>query len=99
MRYLPCVSAIALTLLAACQKPAAKPPNDSSARPDFHNPADAGFAAQAPDSFRVRFSTTKGDFVMAVHRAWAPVGVDRFYNLGASGDYDGMRFLRVVPVF
>jgi len=99
MRYLPCGSAIALTLLAACQKPAAKPPSDSSARPDFHNPADPGFAAQAPDSFRVRFATTKGEFVIAVHRAWAPLGVDRFYNLVRSGYYDGLRFFRVLPGF
>src|SRR6267378_35687 len=99
MRYLPCGSAIALTLLAACQKSAAKPASDSSARPDFHNPADPGFAAQAPDSFRVRFATTKGDFVIAVHRAWAPLGVDRFYNLVRSGYYDGVRFFRVLPGF
>ena len=99
MRYLPCGSAIALTLLAACQKPSAKPASDSSARPDFHNPADPGFAAQAPDSFRVRFATTKGEFVIAVHRAWAPLGVDRFYNLVRSGYYDGLRFFRVLPGF
>ncbi len=101
MRYLPCVSAIALTVLSACQKPAAKspPPGDNSARPDFHNPADPAFATQAPDSFRVRFATTKGDFVIEVHRAWAPLGADRFYNLARSGFYDGVRFFRVLPGF
>ncbi|PYP41018.1 MAG: peptidylprolyl isomerase [Gemmatimonadetes bacterium] len=101
MRYLPCVSAIALTVLSACQKPAAKSPPaaDNSARPDFHNPADPGFAVQAPDSFRARFTTTKGDFVIEVHRAWAPLGADRFYNLVRSGFYDGVRFFRVLPGF
>src|SRR5436309_15796509 len=101
MRYLPCVSAIALTVLSACQKPAAKSPPaaDNSARPDFHNPADPGFAVQAPDSFRARFTTTKGDFVIEVHRAWAPLGADRFYNLVRSGYYDGVRFFRVLPGF
>lgn len=54
---------------------------------------------QAPDSFRARFATTKGDFVIAVHRAWAPRGADRFYNLVRSGYYDGVRFFRVLPGF
>jgi len=98
MRSLPSVSVMALTVLAgACQKPAAKPA--AAGVPDFHNPADPGFAQQAPDSFRVRFSTTKGDVVIAVHRAWAPHGADRFYNLVRSGFYDGVRFFRVIPGF
>src|SRR3989442_4864463 len=67
--------------------------------PDFHNPADPAFAQQAPDSFRARFSTTTGDFVIVVHRAWAPHGADRFYNLVRSGFYDGVRFFRVIPGF
>src|SRR5437868_9389403 len=89
---------IALTALAlgSCKKQAA--PGVAGA-PDFHNPADPGFAQQAPDSFRARFSTTKGDFVIAVHRAWAPRGADRFYNLVRSGYFDGVRFFRVIPGF
>src|SRR5213596_1497254 len=97
MRFLPFVSVMALTVLAgACKKPA---PKAAAGVPDFHNPADPGFAQQAPDSFRVRISTTKGDFVIAVHRAWAPRGADRFYNLVRSGFYDGVRFFRVIPGF
>ncbi len=98
MRSFPYATVIALTMLGlegACEKPAPKP----AGVPDFHNPADPGFAQQAPDSFRARFSTTKGDFVIAVHRAWAPHGVDRFYNLVRSGFYDGVRFFRVIPGF
>jgi len=88
---------MALTLLAgACKKPV---PKEAAGVPDFHNPADPGFAQQAPDSFRVRFRTTKGDVVIAVHRAWAPRGADRFYNLVRSGFYDGVRFFRVIPGF
>ena len=87
---------MALTAVAACEKPAPKP---AAGVPDFHNPADPAFAQQAPDSFRARFSTTKGDFVIAVHRAWAPLGADRFYNLVRSGYYDGVRFFRVLPGF
>src|SRR6266850_2610301 len=97
MRSLPYVSVMALTVLAgACEKPA---PKAAAGVPDFHNPADPGFAQQAPDSFRVRFSTTKGEFVVMVHRAWAPRGADRFYNLVRSGFYDGLRFFRVLPGF
>jgi len=86
-----------LTLfLTACgggQRPGA------AATPDFHNPASPGFAAQAPDSFRARFETSAGDFVIAVHRRWAPLGADRFYNLVRSGYFDGVRFFRVVSGF
>src|SRR6266481_2360468 len=98
MRCFPYVSMIALTVfaVAACKKPT---PKTAAGAPDFHNPADPGFAQQAPDSFRARFSTTQGDFVIAVHRAWAPQGVDRFYNLVRSGFYDGVRFFRVIPGF
>ena len=98
MRYFPYISVIALTVVAAgaCGKPAPKPP---AGAPDIHNPADPGFAQQAPDSFRARFSTTKGDFVIVVHRAWAPRGADRFYNLVRAGFYDGVRFFRVLPGF
>lgn len=53
----------------------------------------------APDSFRVRFETTEGDFVVRVHRAWAPHGADRFYNLVRHGFYDGNRFFRVLDGF
>src|SRR5437667_252157 len=98
MRSFPSATVIALTALAAvgaCDKPAPQPAGD----PDSHNPADPGFAQQAPDSFRARFSTTKGDFVIVVHRAWAPHGADRFYNLVRSGFYDGVRFFRVIPGF
>src|SRR6267378_2579762 len=98
MRSLPFLSVMALTVCAvtACKKSA---PKAAAGVPDFHNPADPGFAQQAPDSFRARFSTTQGDFVILVHRAWAPHGVDRFYNLVRSGFYDGLRFFRVIPGF
>ena len=53
----------------------------------------------APDVFQARFETTKGDFVIEVHRDWSPVGADRFYNLVANGYYDGVRFFRVMAGF
>lgn len=53
----------------------------------------------APESFQVRFETTKGDFVVAVARSQAPNGVDRLYNLVSNGFYDGVRFYRVMEGF
>jgi len=54
---------------------------------------------QAPEVFKVTFETTKGNFVVEVHREWAPLGVDRFYNLVKNGFYDNAKFFRVVPNF
>jgi peptidyl-prolyl cis-trans isomerase A (cyclophilin A) len=55
--------------------------------------------ATAPETFTVRFSTTKGDFDVRVTRAWAPRGADRFYNLVQHGFYDQASFFRVVSGF
>jgi len=55
--------------------------------------------AKAPQLYRVHFTTTKGTFVVTVHRAWAPRGATRFYNLVKAGFYDGASFFRVLPHF
>ena len=55
--------------------------------------------AKAPEVYEVKFETTKGDFVIQVTRAWAPLGADRFYNLVKNHFYDGASFFRVVPGF
>jgi len=54
---------------------------------------------QAPEVFDATFSTSKGDFVVRVNRAWAPIGADRFYNLVKSGYYNDASFFRVIPGF
>jgi peptidyl-prolyl cis-trans isomerase A (cyclophilin A) len=54
---------------------------------------------KAPDVYKVKFATTKGDFVVEVHRDWAPTGADRFYNLVKLGYYDGNKFFRAVEGF
>ena len=54
---------------------------------------------KAPDTYKVRFVTTKGDFTVEVTRAWAPLGADRFYNLVRHHFYDNASFFRVVPNF
>jgi hypothetical protein len=37
-------------------------------------------ASEAPAQFRVRFETSKGPFVVEVHRQWAPNGGIAFMN-------------------
>ncbi len=54
---------------------------------------------KAPETFQVRFTTTRGDFVVTVNRGWAPIGADRFYNLVKHHFYDNASFFRVVPSF
>jgi peptidyl-prolyl cis-trans isomerase A (cyclophilin A) len=68
-----------------------------AARPSLLSPA--SLHAKAPDVFKADFMTTKGDFVVEVHRDWSPHGADRFYNLVRAGFYDGVAFYRVHPGF
>jgi peptidyl-prolyl cis-trans isomerase A (cyclophilin A) len=70
-------------------------------------PAEAGdpllqpgrLAETAPPTFRARFETSAGSFTVEVHRDWAPLGADRFYNLARSGYYDDTRIYRVIEGF
>lgn len=59
----------------------------------------ASLRAKAPDSYRAKFTTTKGDFVVEVDRSWAPRGADRFYNLVANGFFTDASFFRIVSGF
>ena len=59
----------------------------------------AQLTEQAPATYRVRFDTSQGAFVIQVTREWAPLAADRFYNLVKHGFYDGTRFFRVRPGF
>lgn len=51
---------------------------------------------RAPEIFKVRLETSKGDLVIEAHRAWAPHGADRIYNLVRAGYYNEARFFRVI---
>jgi peptidyl-prolyl cis-trans isomerase A (cyclophilin A) len=59
------------------------------------SPAAAEMNRRAPDAFKVRLETSKGDILLEITRDWSPRGVDRFYNLVAAGFYDQARFFRV----
>jgi peptidyl-prolyl cis-trans isomerase A (cyclophilin A) len=106
--------AIVLPLAAAvgCQKsgsppggqqapappPAAAPP-PAPGSPPAALPTPPAQPEQGPAVWKARFVTTKGEFVIEVHRDWAPLGADRFYNLVKGGFYDRVKFFRAIPGF
>ena len=53
----------------------------------------------APSQYKARFETSKGNFIVQVHRDWAPLGADRFYELVDRKFYDDQRFFRVLKGF
>ena len=57
------------------------------------------FAATAPARFQVHLETSAGRVIIDVHRDWAPLGADRFYNLALGGFYDDARIYRVLEGF
>lgn len=92
---------ILLSASLLAQSPTAKqgkePPRGPSAKPSLMNPM--SLRAKAPEVYKAKFVTTKGEFVVEVHREWAPNGADRFYNLVKSGFYNDASFFRVIPKF
>ncbi len=96
LTILLCSSVFAQTPAAktGAAKAAARP---AAARPLPLNPA--LLKAKAPELFKAKFTTTKGDFVVEVHRDWAPLGADRFYNLVKSGFFTDVAIFRVLPGF
>jgi len=95
------VVVLALAPLAAAEETTAKTTKDrpeaAAASPALLDPALA--TERAPDAFRVKLETTKGDVVILVNRSWAPHGADRFYNLVKIGYYDDVAFYRVIRGF
>ena len=65
----------------------------------LRNPNDRFWRRRAPQQYRVRVETSRGAFVLEVHRDWAPLGADRFFNLVRAGFYDDSRFYRVTARF
>jgi peptidyl-prolyl cis-trans isomerase A (cyclophilin A) len=75
-----------LLILAGCSSKATKAPAPAKTGP-------------APAEFKVKFDTSKGAFIVEVHRDWAPHGADRIYELVENKFYDDARFFRVVRNF
>jgi peptidyl-prolyl cis-trans isomerase A (cyclophilin A) len=86
--------AVAVALTLTCTSLLAQ---EGVSKAKLRNPA--AMKETAPAEYKVAFDTTAGPFVVAVHRAWAPKGADRFYNLVKNGFYDGCAFFRVMPNF
>ena len=96
MRHVrPFVTALCAPVIAlACAKDS---PDSQGSAAASRGPSDS--VAQAPDSFRVAFETTRGNFVVDVNRKWSPHGVDRFHQLVTSGYFTDVAFMRVLPGF
>ena len=101
-------SLLSLFLLAACldadekattadKKEKATSTTTAAAHPGLKDPSKA--AEKAPDTFTAVFTTTKGDFEVAVTREWSPLGADRFYNLVKIGYFQDIAFFRAVDNF
>lgn len=99
---IPAVTAILGCGSASSSQAAADPPlpvaRDEPASPASEKESDTS-EGTAPMSYRVKFETSTGDFVIDVERDWSPHGADRFYELVKTGFYDGCRFFRVVDGF
>ena len=65
----------------------------------LYHPTVEMLSARAPDSFLVAVETSEGTFSVKMHRAWAPLAVDRVYQLMVNDFYAGARIYRVVDGF
>src|SRR5450755_3284735 len=72
-------------------------PKAAPAKPSLLAPS--SLKAKAPETYKVKFTTTKGDVILEITRAWAPMGADRFYNLVRGGFFTDVAFFRVIPGF
>ena len=52
-----------------------------------------------PEVWRVLFDSSKGSFVIEVHKDWAPKGAERFWKLVNMGFFNNTRIYRVRPDF
>jgi peptidyl-prolyl cis-trans isomerase A (cyclophilin A) len=105
-----CRMSLAIALLCgagapavAAQAPAggtvSKPLTVAQRRAILRNPAHPFWRTKAPDTVQFDVVTSRGPLVIELIRAWAPHGVDRFYNLARAGFYDDTRFYRVLVFF
>ena len=101
-------TALLLSIPALSQTPAA-PTKPKSTPTTAAKPAAANYDRallnpallkdKAPDTYQVKFDTTRGEFTITITRAWSPLGADRFYTLVKHHYFDNARFFRVLPGF
>ncbi len=94
---LTCLLGISLGIVAVSAQQEKKDEKKSVSAPDFTDPAK--LTEKSPESFKVKFETTKGNFTVEVTRSLSPNGADRFYNLARSGYFKDVAFFRVIPGF
>jgi peptidyl-prolyl cis-trans isomerase A (cyclophilin A) len=90
----PAASSPAGTTPAAAASGAA---SSTQPHPAMLNPSLA--KETAPETFKVKCVTTKGNFVIQVTRAWSPNGADRFFNLVKIGYLKDIAFFRNIKDF
>src|SRR6266581_4780925 len=95
--WLSCMMVLALGMAVACAQADKKDEIKSVSAPDFADPAK--LTEKSPESFKVKFETTKGNFTVEVTRSLSPHGADRFFNLARSGYFKDVAFFRVIPGF
>ncbi|MEZ5403535.1 MAG: peptidylprolyl isomerase [Bryobacteraceae bacterium] len=84
-------AAVSILILAGCGGPAGQ---ETETKKQGNEPK-----APPPAEYKVKVDTTKGVFVIQVHRDWSPTGADHFHRLVSSNFYDGVKFHRVLKQF
>ncbi|HET6929716.1 MAG TPA: peptidylprolyl isomerase [Candidatus Acidoferrum sp.] len=103
-------TALLLSIPALSQTPAPAKPKSTTTTTTAAKPASTAtydhallkpalLKDKAPETYQVKFDTTRGEFTMTITRAWAPLAADRFYNLVKHHFFDNSRFFRVSPGF
>ena len=92
---LACTCVVGFTLVTQAEDKKEAAP--ASAKPAYTEPAK--LTETAPETFKVKFETTKGSFTVESNRKWAPVGVDRFYNMVKSGFFKDIAMFRAISGF
>jgi cyclophilin family peptidyl-prolyl cis-trans isomerase len=100
------LSVFALTVLASptfgqaggrgAQSASRVPATAAQRRALLLDPSRPFWSTHAPPTVTADIETSRGIVTIELNRAWAPVGVDHFYNLARAGYYDDSRIFRVI---
>jgi cyclophilin family peptidyl-prolyl cis-trans isomerase len=96
----PVIGLVSALILLGCGGAPRERPSETPAEVSVPAiPGPASESSRSPDTFQVRFETSKGPFTVAITRANAPHGVDRLHELVTIGYFSGVRFFRMVSGF